>query len=156
VNQNYGGPPPDVAFRWRADLGAWEPTGILPPGTFTPDGRYQWTGTAWRAGPGLPVGGQREKAKIWPVVLLTMVILCFLFTGWWLISAPLLLAILLAALVMAISGLRGNNGQRVTGGQIFTGILTGLAGCGLLVGLGFVLLFVAFATSGWGSIGGKG
>jgi hypothetical protein len=41
-------------FAFRADLGVWQPRGPVPPGTYTPDLLYQWTGTKWEPVYSLP------------------------------------------------------------------------------------------------------
>ena len=39
----------DGLFVWRPDLYVWEPTGQVPMGTETPDGRFKLTETGWVA-----------------------------------------------------------------------------------------------------------
>ena len=63
----------DGFFEYLADLGVWRPLGEVPPGTLTPDCRFQWTGVEWHPIYRMPTATRQTHNRTASTVFTTIV-----------------------------------------------------------------------------------
>lgn len=86
----------DGLFEWRGDLGVWVPVVAIPPGTATPDRRFEWNGAEWVALTAPPKQASRPRSAADLIGLVAVAVLCAIAAVT--VAIPLLVYIALSTL----------------------------------------------------------